>query len=322
MITRGVPAAIAMGAAVAFAASSALAADYPVRPVRVIVPLAPGGGTDISARLVTQRLTDALGQIFLVDNRPGAGTTLGVELAARAVPDGYTLLVTSPEFTVNPSLLAKVPYEPLRDFAPIAQFTRGQYFLSVRPTVTATSVKELIALAKTQPGRLNYGSSGNGSANHLAGEMFKQVAGVDLVHVPYKGSGPSVAALLAGEIQVLFSSTTAVLTHVRAGRVRALAVTGAQRSPIAPDVPTVVESGLPQFVVTGWYGLLAPRATPEAIIARLNGEVNRQLPELKTRFAELGSEVVGGTPQQFADFLREDQAKWAKVIKASGARAN
>jgi tripartite-type tricarboxylate transporter receptor subunit TctC len=321
MSSRALCAVIATSAAT-LCASFVVAADYPVRPVRVIVPLAPGGGTDISARLVTQRLTEALGQTFLVDNRPGAGTTLGVELAARAVPDGYTLLVTSPEFTVNPSLLAKVPYEPARDFAPIAQFTRGQYFLSVRPTVAASSVKELIALAKSQAGKLNYGSSGNGSANHLAGEMFKQVAGVDLVHVPYKGSGPSVAALLAGEIQVLFSSTTAVLPHVRAGRVRALAVTGAQRSPIAPEVPTVVESGLPQFVVTGWYGMLAPKATPEAVVARLNAEVNRQLPELKTRFAELGSEIVGGTPTQFAEFLREDQAKWARVIKASGARAN
>lgn len=321
MTARGLLVVITMSAAM-LGASFVVAADYPVRPVRVIVPLAPGGGTDISARLVAQRLTDAMGQTFLVDNRPGAGTTLGVELAARAVPDGYTLLVTAPEFTVNPSLLAKVPYEPSRDFAPIAQFTRGQYFLSVRPTVAAASVKELIALAKSQAGKLNYGSSGNGSANHLAGEMFKQVAGVDLVHVPYKGSGPSVAALLAGEIQVLFSSTTAVLPHVRAGRVRALAVTGAQRSPIAPEVPTVVESGLPQFVVTGWYGMLAPKATPEAIVARLNAEVNRQLPEIRTRFAELGSEIVGGTPKQFAEFLREDQSKWAKVIKASSVRAN
>jgi tripartite-type tricarboxylate transporter receptor subunit TctC len=313
---------IALAAAMVPSTCLAAAADYPSRPVRVIVPLAPGGGTDISARLITQRLTDALGQTFLVDNRPGGGTTLGVELAARAMPDGYTLLITSPEFTVNPSLLAKAPYEPLRDFAPIAQLTRGQYFLSVRPTVPATSVKDLIALAKAQPRQLNYGSSGNGSANHLAGEMFKQMTGVDLVHVPYKGSGPSVAALIGGEIQMLFSSTTAVLAHVRAGRVRALAVTGSQRSPIAPDVPTVVESGLPGFVVTGWYGMLAPRATPVPIVTRLNTEVNRQLPELRARFAELGSEIVGGSPEQFAEFLRDDQAKWAKVVKASGARAN
>ena len=318
--TRRVASAVATALALQATMVAAAVPGYPSRPVRVIVALAPGGGTDISARLLAQKLADAFGQSFVVDNRPGAGAMLGTELAARATPDGYTLFVASPEFTVNPSLQPKATYEPLRDFSPIVQMTSGQYFLSVRPGVAAATVQELIALARSQPRQLNYGSSGNGSANHLAGEMFRQMAGVDLTHVPYKGSGPAAAALMAGEIHVLFSSTTAVLQHVRSGRVRALAVTGAKRSPVAPEIPTVAESGVPGFEVTGWYGLLAPRGTPAAIIDVLSAAANRALPELRSRFADLGSEVVAGTPAQFAAFLRADQARWAKVVKASGAR--
>jgi tripartite-type tricarboxylate transporter receptor subunit TctC len=317
---RWVDGAVATALALHATMVAAAVPGYPSRPVRVIVALAPGGGTDISARLLAQKLADGFGQSFVVDNRPGGGAMLGTELAARATPDGYTLFVASPEFTVNPSLQPKATYEPSRDFAPIIQMTNGQYFLSVRPGVAANTVQELIALARSQPRQLNYGSSGNGSANHLAGEMFQQMAGVELTHVPYKGSGPAAAALMSGEIHVLFSSTTAVLQHVRSGRVRALAVTGAKRSPVAPEVPTVAESGVPGFEVTGWYGLLAPRSTPAAIVDVLNAASNRALPELRSRFADLGSEVVAGTPAQFAAFLRADQARWAKVVKASGAR--
>jgi tripartite-type tricarboxylate transporter receptor subunit TctC len=299
----------------------AVAADYPTKPVRVIVALAPGGGTDTSARLLAQKLADAFGQTFVVDNRPGAGALLGTELAAKAPADGYTLTVVSPEFTVNPSLRRNVPYEPLRDFAPIVRMTLGQYIVSVRPAFPPNSVKELIAYAKANPGQINFGSSGTGSANHLGGELFNSMAGVRMQHVPYKGAGPALAALLAGEVQVVFSSTTAVIGHVRAGRAKALAVTGPKRSPVVPEVPTVTESGLPGFEVTGWYGLLAPRKTPGEIIQRLNTQANRVLPDLRARFAELGSEVIGGTPDEFAAFIKADQEKWAKVIKSSGARA-
>ncbi len=303
-----------------FAAGGICHAQYPERPVRVIVPFAPGGGTDITVRLLAAKLTDAMGQSYVVDNRPGAGSMIGTEIAARATADGYTLLGVSPEFTVNPSLQPKVPFDALRDFAPIMRITLGQYFLAVRLNVQATSVKALIAYAKANPKALSYGSSGNGSANHLAGELFKSMAGVEMVHIPYRGSGQSNAAFLAGDVQVLFSSTTAIVPHVNAGRVRALAVTGPKRSPIAPNTPTVSEAGLPGYEVTGWYGIIAPAKTPTAIIERLNTEANRALPSLKERYADLGSETVGGTARDFAEFLSQDLAKWAKVVKSSGAR--
>jgi len=302
------------------ACAGAHGAAYPEKPVRVIVGLAAGGGTDITARIITQKLSDTLGQPFIVDNRPGAGSMLGIELAAKAPPDGYTLIVVSPEFAVNPSLQAKVGYDPVRDFAPIAQIVYSQYFLSVRNPGALNSVGELIAYAKANPRRLNYASSGTGSANHLAGELLKTMAGIDMVHVPYKGSGPSVTALLAGEVQVVFSSTTAIIQHVRSGRARALAVTGPRRASIAPEIPTVIEAGLPGFVVTGWFGLLAPAKTPPAVVDRLNAEVNRVLPALKERYAELGSELVGGTSREFSAFIKSELAKWAMVVKTSGAK--
>ena len=301
-------------------AAPAHAAPYPEKSVRVIVGLAAGGGTDITARIITQKLSETLGQSFIVDNRPGAGSMLGIELVAKAAPDGYTLIVVSPEFAVNPSLQAKAPYDAVRDFAPIAQLVYSQYFLSVRNPAAFNSVRELIAYAKAHPRELNYASSGNGSANHLGGELFKTMAGVDIVHVPYKGSGPSVTALLAGEVQIVISSTTAIIQHVRAGRARALAVTGPQRATIAPDIPTVAEAGLPGYVVTGWFGMLAPAKTPTAIVEHLNAEVNRVLPSLRERYAELGTELVGGTSREFGEFIKAELAKWARVVKASGAK--
>lgn len=302
------------------AGSGACLAQYPDRPVRVIVPFAPGGGTDITTRLMAAKLGESMGQTFIIDNRPGAGSMLGTEIAARATPDGYTLLGISPEFTVNPSLQPKVPYDALRDFTPIVRMTFGQYILAVRLNVPATSVKALIAYAKANPKLLSYGSSGNGSANHLAGELFKSMAGIDMVHIPYKGSGPSNAAFLSGDVQVLFSSITAIVPHVNAGRVRALAVTGPKRLPVSPNTPTVSEAGLPGYEVTGWYGLIAPAKTPATAIERLNAEANRALPSLKDRYAEFGSEIVGGSAREFGDFLAQDIAKWAKVVKISGAR--
>jgi tripartite-type tricarboxylate transporter receptor subunit TctC len=298
----------------------AFAAPYPEKSVRVIVGLAAGGGTDISARIIAQKLSETLGQSFIVDNRPGAGSMLGIELAAKSPPDGYTLIMVSPEFAVNPSLQKKVPYDAVRDFAPVAQVVYSQYFLSVRNSAVANSIGELVAYAKANPRQLNYASSGNGSANHLAGELFKTMASVDLIHVPYKGSGPSVTALLAGEVQIVISSTTAIIQHVRAGRAKALATTGPKRASIAPEIPTMEEAGLPGYVVTGWFGLLAPAKTPGAIIGRLNAEINRVLPSLRERYADLGSELVGGTPQEFGAFIKSELAKWARVVKASGAQ--
>jgi len=296
------------------------AAPFPEKSVRVIVGLAAGGGTDISARILTQKLSETLGQSFIVDNRPGAGSILGIELAAKSPPDGYTLIMVSPEFAVNPSLHGKVPYDAVRDFAPVAQVVYGQYFLSARSGAAFNSVKELIAYARANPRQMNYASSGNGSANHLAGELFKTMAGIEMVHVPYKGSGPSVTALLSGEVQIVFSSTTAIIQHVRAGRAKALAVTGPRRASIAPEIPTVVEAGLPGYVVTGWFGLLAPAKTPPAVVERLNAEINRVLPSLRERYAELGTELVGGTPGEFGAFIKTELAKWAQVVKASGAK--
>jgi tripartite-type tricarboxylate transporter receptor subunit TctC len=296
------------------------AAPYPEKSVRVIVGLAVGGGTDISARIVAQKLSETLGQSFIVDNRPGAGSILGIELAAKSPPDGYTLLMVSPEFAVNPSLHGKVPYDAVRDFAPVVQVVYGQYFLSARPATPYNSIRELIAYAKANPRQLNYASSGTGSANHLAGELFKTMAGIDMVHVPYKGSGPSVTALLSGEVQTVFSSTTAIIQHVRAGRAKALAVTGPKRASIAPEIPTVAEAGLPGYVVTGWFGLLAPARTPPIIIERLNAEINRVLPSLRDRYAELGTELVGGSSTEFGAFIKSELAKWVQVVKASGAK--
>ena len=302
------------------APSVAHAAPYPEKSVRVIVGLAAGGGTDITARILAQKLSETLGQSFIVDNRPGAGSILGIELAAKSPPDGYTLLMVSPEFAVNPGLHGKVPYDAVRDFAPIAQVVYGQYFLSARPGTAFNTIRELIAYARANPRQLNYASSGTGSANHLAGELFKTMAGIDMVHVPYKGSGPSVTALLSGEVQTVFSSTTAIIQHVRAGRAKALAVTGPKRATIAPEIPTVAEAGLPGYVVTGWFGLLAPAHAPPAIVERLNAEINRVLPSLRDRYAELGTELVGGSPAEFGAFIKSELAKWAQVVKASGAK--
>ena len=311
-----------LAAAICLAAAAMPAAQaqsrYPEKSVRLIVPFAPAGGTDISARILAQKLSETMGHSFVVDNRPGAGSVLGTEIAARSPPDGYTIIQVAPEFTVNPSLQSKLPYDTLRDFTPIVRVVYGQYFMTVRRVVNINTVKDLIAATKTS--QVTYGSSGTGSANHLAGELFKTMAGVDMVHVPYKGSGPSMTALLAGEVTLTFGSSTAVIPHVKSGRAKVIAVTGPQRSAIAPDVPTVSESGLPGFEVTGWYGLLGPARMPRAIVMRLNEQVNKVLPDLKERYAEMGTEPAGGSPEQFAQFIRTEIEKWSRVVKSSGAK--
>lgn len=294
-------------------------AAYPDRPVRVLVGLAPGGGTDSVARVMTQKLAEVLGQSFVVDNRPSAGGNVAGELAARATPDGYTLIVVTPTHVVNPSLYRDIRYDAIRDFAPVGLIVYAQYYLSVSNSVPVASVKELIALAKTRTPRLSYASSGIGSANHLSGELFKSMAGIEMVHVPYKGGAPALAALIAGEVQVSFTSGVAI-GHAKAGRLKTLAVTGNKRTPIAPDIPTIAESGVPGYEVTGWYGVAAPAKTPKPVIERLNSSINRVLPELRERYANLGMDLGGGSAEAFGAYLKSEREKWARVVKLSGAK--
>jgi tripartite-type tricarboxylate transporter receptor subunit TctC len=286
----------------------------------VIVGLAPGGGTDTIGRIMTQKLSDIFGQSFVVDNRPSAGGNIAGELLARALPDGYTMLVITPTHVVNPSLFSDVRYNVLRDFAPVINMVYSQYALSVRTSVPANTVIEFIALAKSSPQKIIYASSGIGTANHLSAELFKSMAGIDMVHVPYKGSAPAFSALLSGEVQVLFSSLGGLIPHVKAGRLRTLGVTGPRRTPSAPDIPTIAEAGVPGYEVSGWYGLATTAKTPAATIERLNAAVNRALPELRERYANIGADIAGGTSAEFGAYLKSELEKWARVVKLSGAK--
>ena len=292
---------------------------YPDRPVRVLVGLAPGGGTDSVARILTQKLADTLAQSFVVDNRPSAGGNVAGELAARATPDGYTLIIVTPTHVINPSLYRNVLFDAIRDFAGVGQIVDAQYYLSLANAVPAASVKELIALAKTRNPPLAYASTGIGSANHLSGELLKAMAGIDMTHVPYKGGAPALSALIAGEIQVSFTSGV-IIPHSKAGRVKTIAVTGAKRTPLAPEIPTINEAGVPGYEVVGWYGMAAPVKTPKPVIDLLNRTMNRVLPELRPRYAALGMDLVGGSSADFDALLRRERDKWAKVVKMSGAK--
>jgi tripartite-type tricarboxylate transporter receptor subunit TctC len=298
---------------------------YPSRPVRMIVPFPPGGSTDIMARVVAQKLTEKLGQQVIVDNRGGAGGTIGMNIAAKAPPDGYTLMMsTSITHTVGASLYAKLPYNVLTDFAPITLAASVPLLFVVNPGVPAKSVKELIQLAKAKPGQLNYASPGSGTSGHLAAEMFKSMAGVDIVHVPYKGGGPAVVDLIGGQVQMLILSAVATLPHVKTGKLRALAVTGLARSPKLPDIPTVSESGLPGYEVVLWYGVSAPAKTPASIVNRLNQDIVAimQSTEMRERLASEAGQPVGNTPEQFEKIIRADVAKWAKIVRESGIKAD
>jgi tripartite-type tricarboxylate transporter receptor subunit TctC len=296
------------------------AAQYPQRSVRVLVAQGAGGGTDSVARLISQKFGDIYGQSFVIDNRPGAGGNIAGEMAAKAAPDGHTLLVVTPTHVVNPSLYKDLRFDAIRDFDPIALIVFAQYYLSVSNNLPVASVKELLAYAKSQPRPLSYASSGIGSANHLSGELFNTMAGVKLVHVPYKGGAPALNALIASEVQVSFTSGAAI-PHAKAGRLKTIAVTGPKRSSIAPQIPTIGESGLPGYEVIGWYGLVAPAKTPKPIVESLNATINKSLPELRERFENIGMEVSGGSPAEFGGFLRSERDKWAKVVKLSGAKA-
>ena len=304
-------------------ATGACAQNYPSKPIRLIVPFGPGGGTDLIARTLSSRLTEALGQSVVVDNRAGAGGVIGADLVAKALPDGYTLMMGTPgPLTINPALLAKLPYA-LTDFAPITLTTISPFMLVVHPAVPAKSVKELISLAQAKPNTLNFGSAGNGSVAHLAGEQFKSLAGVQITHVPYKGGGQSLIDLLGGQLQMVIDNLPTVLPQVRLGKLRGLAVGTNKRSALVPEFPTMVEAGVPGYEATTASGVLAPARTPRAIVDRLNRELNAIVrnAEIKERFFTQGLDVVGGTPEQYAQHLKDELQLNTRIIKAAGIRA-
>ncbi len=300
-------------------ASPVLAQAFPDRPVRILVGYPPGGGTDLVARLMQQPLSTKWGQPVVIDNRPGANAIIATEAAAKAKPDGYTLLMAyATEVAVNPATMKKLPYDPVRDFTPILQLASAPLVLAVSPATAAKDVRELIALAKAKPGTLSYSSSGSGSVHHFAGELFKLQTGADILHVPYKGSGPATADAVAGQVQVTYASVASVLRFVQAGRLRALAVTSRKRSPQMPDVPSMVEAGLTDFELTSWYGLLAPAGTPPEVVAKIHADVTAVLAsaEIQKSFGTQGLDMAGGTPQAFGAFIRDEAAKFARIARS------
>jgi tripartite-type tricarboxylate transporter receptor subunit TctC len=308
------------GGAVAFP-HLAFAIDYPTRPVRIIVGFPPGGSADIITRLVAQALSERMGQTFVVDNRPGAGSNIGTEAVARADPDGYTLLSVSVANAINPTLYAKLNYDYMRDFVPVASIDVVPNVMDVNPSVPATTVPEFIAYAKANPGKISMGSGGIGSSPHVAGELFKMMTGVDMLHVPYRGVAPATTDLLAGQVQVLFDTVPASIANIRAGKLRALAVTTKTRSEALPDVPAMAEF-VPGYEASSFHGIAAPKGTPPEVVAKLNAEINAALadPKLKARLADLGGVVLTGTPADFGRFMAEEIDKWGKVVRFSGTK--
>ena len=304
--------------------TSAFAQSYPNRPVRMVVPLSAGGFADVPARIIAPRLSEALGQSVFVENKPGAGATIGTDFVAKAKPDGYTLLFTGTPHVISPALYKNLPYDPLKDFASVMLVAAGPYVLVVNPQLPVKSVQELIALAKTQPGKIDYASSGNGSAQHLVSAMFASMAGIDLSHVPYKGSGPAMQDLISGQVKVSFAGIPNVMPSLRSGKLRALAVSTPKRSPDLPDVPTVAEAGVPGYDATLWLALLAPAGTPDEIVQKLYTEATRTLrePEVQKAIAATGVEVNIIGPQELPAFLQAEADKWGKVARESGATIN
>lgn len=320
IVTEYIVAAVAAsGFMLMSAAQPAHAQPYPSRPVRFVVPYVPGGGVDFVGRTVAQKLSETWNHSVIVDNRPGGGTNIGSELVARSAPDGYTFLVAGVPNSVAMTLYKKPPYDVVKDFAPVIQISTAPNILVVHPSVPAKSVKELIALAKSRRGQLTFGSAGFGSSNHLSGELFKMMAGIDIVHVPYKGGGAAVTDLISGHISMYFGTTPSTAPHVLTGRLRALGLTGAKRSPILPNVPTIAEAGLPGYEQSAWHGLLAPAATPEAIVRKLSTDITRllQQPDVRERFSTQGVDIVGSSPAEFAEFIKRDVAKYRKLLKNS-----
>ena len=310
-------------AAIVAAVSFNAAAQYPSKPIKIVVPYPPGGFNDTLGRTLAAKFTEAWGQPSFVENKPGGNTLIGTDFVAKSPPDGYTLLVVAFPFAVTPSLTKQMPYDTLRDFAPIVLAAQSPNLLVVNPQVPVKTVGELIALAKAQPGKLSYASTGNGSSNHISMELFKSMAGVDIVHIPYKGSAPAVSDLLGGQLAVMFDNVPNVLPQVKAGRLRALGTSGTKRTPLAPDVPTVAEAGVPGYEVTVWFGLVAPAGTPREIVQKLNAEVLKILamPDVRERFLAQGVEPVGSTPEQFGEHIRAQMSKWSKVVQDAGVKA-
>ena len=312
----------AVAAALPAAWRNALAQAYPNRPLRLIVGFAAGGSADIAARLIGQWLSERFGQQVIIENRPGAGTNIATEAVVRAVPDGYTLLLAGTANSINATLYEKLPFNFIRDIAPVASVNREPYVMLVPAAFPASTVAEFIAYAKANPGKINMASAGTGSATHLAGELFKMMAGVEMVHVPYRGGAPALTDLIAGQVQVYFGVTTSSIDHIRAGTLRALAAATAKRVDLLPGIPTIGET-LPGYEASGWYGIGAPKGTPAEIVATLNAEVNRALadPAIQSRFAGLGSVALALSPDEFGRFIADETEKWGRVVKASGAKA-
>jgi tripartite-type tricarboxylate transporter receptor subunit TctC len=311
----------AVGLLAAALTASAFAQSYPAKPVKVVVPYPPGGPTDIVARVVSQKLSEQTGQQFVVENRPGAGGNIGAEAVARSAADGYTVAVATTAHAINPSLFKNLTYDIQKDFAPVSQLTTGPLVIVVNPSLPAKDVRELIALAKAKPGELSFASSGNGQSTHLSAELFNSMAGIKMNHVPYKGSAPALTDVMGGQAALMFDTMLSAMPHVRSGKLRALAVTSAARSPAAPELPTIAESGLPGYEAIAWNALLAPAGTPKDVIAKLNAELKKALetPEIKERFASQGFTAAWTSPEAFAAFLKSEVDKWAKVVKVSGA---
>lgn len=307
---------------IALTMPGAFAQGYPVKPVKVIVPYPPGGGTDASTRIIAKKLSESLGQPVVIENKPGAGTLIGAEVAAKSAPDGYTLFLGSiATMSINTSLYNKLPYDPLKDFTPLSQTFSYPLVLVTNPSVAATSVKELLALAKAKPGQMNYASFGNGSSSHLGTELLKSMAGVDIVHITYKGSAPAIMDVMGGKVEMMFVDPPAAVAHIASGRIKGMAVSSAHRSPLLPEMPAVSDV-VPGFGFTSWGGLLVPAGTPADIVDRLQLEIVRilKLPDVQQQFAHLGIEPTGSTSQQFAELIASETAKWAEVVKASGAK--
>jgi tripartite-type tricarboxylate transporter receptor subunit TctC len=311
--------------ALALAPFAVQAQAFPTKALTIVVPFSAGGTTDILARVVGQYMAKDLGQAVIIDNRAGAGGNIGAQMVARAAPDGYTLLMgTVGTHAINQSLYKKMPFDPIKDFAPITRVALVPNLLVANPSQPFKTVKELIAYAKANPGKVTFASSGSGTSIHLSGEMFQQMAGVEMQHVPYKGSAPALTDLLGGQTAIMFDNMPSVISHVRAGKLRPIAVTTPTRSPALPDVPTIAESGVPGYSATSWFGILAPAATPAPVIAKLNASILKALadPEVKKKLAEQGAEPHGEKPEQFAEFIRSETAKWGQTVKVSGATAD
>jgi tripartite-type tricarboxylate transporter receptor subunit TctC len=314
----------ALGALLALSAPLAQTQEYPAKPVTMVVPFAPGGTADIVARALVGRLGERLGQQVVVDNRGGAGGTIGSDIVAKSRPDGYTLMLHTSTHVISPALYGNLRYDPVRDFEAVAMLADAPFVVGVNPQLPVKTLQDYIARAKAKPGQTTYGSSGNGTILHLAGEIFRQQAGVDMVHVPYKGSGPATIDLIAGNIDSQFDSIVSLKTHIDAGKVRAIAVTGKNRSPMLPGVPTAAESGMPAYQVTSWYGVLGPAGMPRAVVQKLNTEIGRAAmePAVKDRLQALGADVVLMSPEQFGGVLKVDAERWSKIVRSSGAKAD